>query len=331
MVLDSPVPSPPPLRTAQRPLVSVVIPSFNHARFVEATIESVLTQSLSDLELIVIDDGSADDTVARIERKLGSSRDPRARLVVREHLGLCRILNQGLLQARGHFFAYLGSDDLWESTKLEKQVAALEKEGKNAGAAFADCYIIDAEGRRLGRFGTQYEFRGGDIYRDLVLMRFHPASPTNLFVRHKLLAAGGFNEAIPIEDRDAWLRLARHYRVAYLPEPLASFRLHSTNTHKYFDRMERSNQYTFDWAFRTDPALISAHRRIRGAFHTGRAAAHYIGLDLGGARHEAMKALVQYPFDRIAWRIMIRSCLGRTIIDRARRLRRRKLNGGLSK
>src|SRR3989442_13154067 len=127
----------------QSPRVSVVIPSYNHAQFVGAAIDSVLAQTLSDFELIIIDDGSKDDSVETIQRRLSQLNDDRVRLVARENRGLCRTLNEGLLMARGRYFAYLGSDDLWEPTKLEKQVDLLGSAGENDASPFTDCHIID--------------------------------------------------------------------------------------------------------------------------------------------------------------------------------------------
>jgi alpha-1,3-rhamnosyltransferase len=305
------------------PLISVVIPNHNHGLFVESTIDSVVSQTLTDWELIVIDDGSSDDSVERIGRKLaGLPGDAQVRFIPRENRGICCTLNQALILARGVYFAYLGSDDLWEPTKLEKQLKALESEGRNVAAAYTDCYLVDADGRRFDRMGRQYNYRGGDIYRDLICMKFHPPSPTNLFVRKKVILSGGFNESIPIEDRDIWLRIARSYRIAYLDEPLASFRVHGKNTStSYPERMTDSNLRTFDWAFRTDPALAPFRRKVLGELQAGTAAAHYASLNFSPARRAAAKALKLNVFNRIAWRILIRSFLGPSIVRKLRGIR----------
>jgi alpha-1,3-rhamnosyltransferase len=305
------------------PLVSVVIPSYNHAQFVQAAIDSVLDQTLSDIELIIIDDGSTDGSIQRIEHKLRQIRPSRARLIARANHGLCRTLNEGLRLSLGLYFAYLGSDDIWEPTKLEKQLRAIEAEGPNTGAAFADCYIIDRNGQRLGQFGHQCQYHGGDIYHDLVWSRFHPSSPTNLFMREKLILAGGFRESIPIEDRDTWVRIARYYRVAYVPEPLASFRVHSTNTHtQHPERMLYSNERTLEWLLRCDPQLKPSHRRLRAQLQSGYAGAFYESLDLRRCRKEAFRSFCIYPFERLAWRMLTRSVLGGRLLTRIRKLRR---------
>lgn len=304
--------------------VSVVIPSYNHAPYIEATIASVLAQTYPHLELFVIDDGSRDDSVARITRLLDARTDSRATLIARENRGLCPTLNEGLRLARGRYFAYLGSDDLWEPEKLERQVAALEAADERVGAAYSDAYVIDAEGKRLDRYGRQYLYRGGDIYRDLLVMDYMPPSPTNLFVREKLLSVGGFNEDVTIEDYEAWLRLTRRYHVIYLPDVLASFRIHQTNTSSnYPERMLVANCHGLKLAFEADPTLpLWLRRKAIARQHAGVATVYYNALDLGRARREALKALFLYPPERRAWRVVLGSLLGSSLVERLRARRR---------
>lgn len=309
-----------------QPLVSVVIPSYNHAPYIEATIASVLAQTYRNLELLVIDDGSTDDSVERIARLLEERRDARATLVARENRGLCRTLNEGLRRAAGKYFAYLGSDDLWEAEKLARQVAALEAaHDERVGAAFGDCYVIDSEGRRLDRYGRQYKYRGGDIYRDLLLMDYLPPSPTNFFRRDKLVAVGGFNEDVKIEDYEAWLRLTRQFHVAYVPEVVASFRVHKTNTSSnYPERMLVANCHALRMAFEADPTLpFWVRRHAIARQHAGVATVYYNALDLGRARREAFQSLVLYPFEGRAWRVLLPSLLGTTVVNSLRDRRRR--------
>jgi alpha-1,3-rhamnosyltransferase len=310
------------------PLVSVVIPSYNHAPYIEATITSVLAQAYPHLELFVIDDGSHDDSVARIRGLLDERGDARARLIARENRGLCATLNEGLRLARGKYFAYLGSDDLWEPEKLERQVAAVEAASdERVGAAFGDCYVIDAQGRRLDRYGRQYGYRGGDIYRDLLLMDFLPPSPTNFFVREKLISVGGFNEDVKIEDYEMWLRVARRFHIAYVPEVVASFRVHRTNTSSnYPERMLVANCHALKMAFDTDPTLPMWLRRHAVARqHAGVATVYYNALDLRRARREALKSLVLYPLEGRAWRVALGSLLGASVVNRLRERRRASL------
>lgn len=294
-------------------LVTAVIPSYNHSPYVETAIRSVLNQTMPDIEILVVDDGSSDNSVQRIQKLLAGIGDPRVEFQAQANRGLCRTLNDALLRARGHYFCYLGSDDSWEPYRLERQVTALEAAGPHVGAAFADCFVIDSAGTNLDRLGRQYRYRGGDIYLDLALMRFHPASPTNLFVREKLIKAGGFDEDAPVEDRDAWLRVARLYHVLFVDEPLGSFRVHGSNTSTNNpQKMHESNEKTFAQAFQVDPALSPLRLPIRARNQAGFAASFYLRGNQAAARREALRALRMWPIEPLAWRMLLRSAVLQT-------------------
>lgn len=303
------------------PVVSVVVPSYNRARFVEATLDSVLCQTFADLELIVIDDGSSDDSVERIGSRLheAGGRAPPWRLVSRENRGIARTLNEGVALARGRYFAYLDCDDLWEPTRLERQLAALHDAGPEVVACFADGWIVDADGRRVGRFGRHFPYHGGDIHRELLLIRFMPSSPTSLFVRERLEESGSFNEQLAKVDYDVWLRLARLGPVVYVPEPLASWRRHGDNFSTADpDRMLRSCLASVAAAIEADPALAPLRRQAEARHRARGAAAHYDALDTRRARAESLRAIRAYPFQCGAWRTLAFSSLGPSLVGRLR-------------
>ncbi|HZB45171.1 MAG TPA: glycosyltransferase family A protein, partial [Pyrinomonadaceae bacterium] len=120
--------------------VSVVVPSYNHARFVERTLRSVFAQTHAPAELLVIDDGSADDSPRVVERVLRDCPFP-CELFARANRGLCATLNEGLSRGRGEFFAYVGSDDLWLADFLAARVALLRARPR-AVLAYGHCYLI---------------------------------------------------------------------------------------------------------------------------------------------------------------------------------------------
>src|SRR5512139_2015685 len=101
---------------AGQPVISVIMPNFNGARLIARSIDSVLRQTLQDLELIVVDDGSSDESVAVVN----GTRDPRIRLVQQDHEGVCAARNRGIECARGTYIAFLDSDDTWAPTCLER-------------------------------------------------------------------------------------------------------------------------------------------------------------------------------------------------------------------
>lgn len=129
----------------QSPLVSVIMPAYNSAAYITRAIESVLDQTVTDLELIVLDDGSRDDT-ARIVEAI-ARRDSRVRLCPNEHnMGTARTRNRGLDMCRGRYAAFLDSDDIWHPDKLEKQLQRIEQTG--ADLVYASYAIVDMESKK---------------------------------------------------------------------------------------------------------------------------------------------------------------------------------------
>lgn len=227
----------------------------------------MLGQTLEDLELLVIDDASPDGSAHEIAAHLERRGDPRATLTVVKHAGLVVNLAAGLERAVGRFFAYLGSDDRWEPTKLERQVDAMTVAG--AAASFSDCWVIDEAGRRIDRMGRIRPYTGGSIFNDLWLGRFQPPSPTNLFDRQTLFDVGGFDPAIQLEDRDLWLRIALDHRVVFVDEPLAGYRVHGTNTSVTDrDMMAFAEWHTFDKIVALRPELERDRGRMQARLLT---------------------------------------------------------------
>lgn len=309
------------------PLVSVVIPTRNAGLYVRETILSVLNQTLSDIELIIVDNGSTDDTAEVVNSTISLFDDRKITFFSREDRGLCASLNEGLALSRGKFFAYVGADDTWEAEKLEVQVAELEKTG--FAAAYSDCMIIDADGALIGRYSEQYPYHGGDIYHDLVWNRFQPASPTNLFSRHVLESVGGFDQSQIWEDRDLWLRIAKNYKVVYTDRPLASYRVHADNCSTLdLDNMYKYSIQVLDATIRRDPSLEGKRRRLMADIDGFLAAAHYEKLEMGKARRYALRSLFGHPANRNAWRALVLSILGGSNVGRLRERRRQKALGG---
>src|SRR5258706_13542717 len=125
--------------------VSVLVPSHNHARFAGATLRSIMHQTLWPVNLLVIDDGSNDDSPAIIERTLNECPFS-CEFIARENRGLCATLNEGFERTRGNYFAYLGSDDLWLPNFLEARVQLLESRPE-AVLAYGHTYFVDEENR----------------------------------------------------------------------------------------------------------------------------------------------------------------------------------------
>jgi alpha-1,3-rhamnosyltransferase len=209
------------------PRVSVVVPSYNHARFVADALRSIIRQTLSPAELIVIDDGSADDSVRVIERELRECPFP-SELVARANRGLCATLNEGLARSsRGDLFAYLGSDDLWLADCLRERARLLAARPR-AALAYGHAYLIDAENRVVDRtedWGAAYA--DGDA-RPMLLRTTAPLSPTVVY-RRAAVARHGWREGARLEDYELYLKLAAEGEFAFDARALSAWRWHGAN------------------------------------------------------------------------------------------------------
>lgn len=203
-------------------LVSVIIPAYNAECFIADTLESVFAQTYKPIEVIVVDDGSTDTTAEIVRAKF-----PQARLFQKPNGGVSSARNLGIRMATGYLVAFLDADDLWLPEKLFKQVNFLSQHPDIAWC-YCDCQYF-----RGNPSNVKYKFSmvahpyQGNILRPLFLGNFI-SSPTPLIRREVFERARFFNERIHIgEDWDMWLRIARSYAMAYLPEHLALYRQYS--------------------------------------------------------------------------------------------------------
>jgi glycosyltransferase involved in cell wall biosynthesis len=205
------------------PLVSVVIPAYNAARTIEQTVQSALDQESVELEVIVVDDGSSDDTVTLVS----AIPDERVHLVPQANGGAASARNTGIAHAKGDWVAFLDSDDLWVRHKLRAQLEALQ--GQPGGfAAQSSAFMVDDDMRVLHvRRCIQPE---NDL---LTFLRFQnlPAAASSWIVRRDVLEQiGCFDpELVILEDWDLSLRLARHGPTLNMEEPLTLYRQHPGN------------------------------------------------------------------------------------------------------
>jgi len=191
---------------------------YNAATWVHDAVESVLTQTVPDLELIVIDDGSTDATPAT----LAGVRDPRLRVERRPHAGLTRSLNVGLALCRAPLIARLDADDLALPEKLARQRAFLDAH-PDVGLLGTGAREFDAAGRAI----RDVRPPASDAAIRRVLIRRNPFIHCSVVVRRTVLdRVGGYDEALCVaQDYDLWLRIGRVTRLANLPEPLVVRRL----------------------------------------------------------------------------------------------------------
>jgi len=202
--------------TDDRPLVSVVTPSFNQGRFIRDTIESVLGQGYPRIEYLVMDGGSTDDTV-----KILQEYDDRLAWVSERDRGQADAINRGWRRARGAVVAYLNSDDTYLPDAVERAVAALQEQ-PDAAAVYGEGFHVDEAGATIERYPTE-PFSAARLEETCFICQ-----PT-VFLRREIVERVGYlDESLHYcLDYDLWIRVARAGRFAYTPHYLATTRLHA--------------------------------------------------------------------------------------------------------
>lgn len=235
--------------------VTVVILTYNRAAMLPKAIESVLAQTYRNIEILVVDDASTDDTA-----QVMSSYGGNVRYVRRERNGgEAATRNTGWRCATTEFVAYLDDDDYYEPDKIEKELAVLKRHPEY-GLAYCRYYYMSADGRRLDASVFLPE---GDVVKDL-LMGCFVVSHAPLIRREWLQRIDGFDETLPLTDWDAWLRLAfAGCRYACVQEPLVGYRMHGGNMTASIEKWLRGGEITLELAF-SNPHLGPDVRSLKG-------------------------------------------------------------------
>jgi glycosyltransferase involved in cell wall biosynthesis len=243
--------------------ISVIIPTYNYDRFLREAIDSVLAQTYPAQEIIVVDDGSTDDT-PRILAEYGD----RIRVIRQDNLGVSAARNTGIAAARGEWVAFLDSDDVWRPRKLECDVARI--------AADPDLGMVHCGAEQFDNTGkTLFVFLGGlegwvapDLLR---LDREVIAAPGSGLTVRKTAAeeAGGYDTRIECaEDWDFCYRIACRHRAGFIPEVLARYRLHGSGRHLNIRKMEDGMLLALEKAFQSsDPAVQAMRKQTYGRLH----------------------------------------------------------------
>lgn len=271
--------------------ISVIIPTYNHARFVAQAIESVLAQTLPPQEIFVVDDGSTDDT-HRVLKPFAN----RVCVVRQANRGVSAARNAGIELATGDLIAFLDADDIWFPTKLERQMERFEA-NPEIGLVHCGTEEIDANGKRIGQSVDGME---GWVADDLLLFRravILGGGSGAMFSRASIDEVGEFDTGMSTSaDWDFHYRIARRYKVAFVTEVLLQYRLHATNMHGNIRAMEHDMLLAYAKAFNSgDAQLDRLRRRSYGNLHSVLAGSFFsAGQYLGFVEH-ALKSLLLTP------------------------------------
>lgn len=201
------------------PLVSVVTATFNMARYLREAVDSVLAQTWPGLELIVVDDGSTDDTPMLLE---SYADDPRVRVIRQSNAGQTKAKNSGIRAARGDYVGFCDADNAWLPDKLVRQVPLLEA-NPDAGVVYGNIELMDGDG---GPLPTPTIRRHGGRITDRLLLQNFVTFNTTLVRRAVMEEFGGFDESLSMGiDYELWLRISTRYEFIYLPRSLVRYRI----------------------------------------------------------------------------------------------------------
>lgn len=303
--LGAPATEPP--TTLERPHVTVIIPTYNRARLLARALDSVVAQTFDDFEVLVVDDGSTDDTeetvAAYADRRIRYLRQP-------QNAGVAAARNRGLRESRGELIAFLDSDDEWFRQKLARQVARFRDLPSHVGLLYGG---VENEDGRGGRRIQTPRYRG-NVYLELLVHNVIHGTSGVMIRRHVVASAGFFDEGIPaIEDYDYWVRIARFFEIDYIDEPL--IRYHEPPDLERKSLNVRDNRDAREWLYRKHAWRM----RQAGVAHlflvtSARKALSAHQPDIRTARRLALRAVLAAPASRTALRMLARTLMadGRT-------------------
>jgi glycosyltransferase involved in cell wall biosynthesis len=302
-----------------KPQISVVIPSYNSAAYLPDAIDSALNQTMPPLEVIVVNDGSTDETPQILDRYRG-----RIVSITQENRGLSGARNRGIMAASGDLIAFLDADDFWLPEKLEKQLACLA-EHPRAGLVHTGAFWWNQD---TGQRTPQRSDRRGRCCKEFFF--YNGVTVSTVLVKKECLAkVGCFDETIrrpTTQDYDLWFRIARYYELAYVDEPVVLYRVHASNASKQALSMMEDGLFVVRKALRADPGLeqelgrgVVNERLFTLLFDIG-----YYHHDAGRtaeARRYFREALQHRPLSAQSWLLYSANFLPPNWVRRLRRLR----------
>ena len=233
--------------TKEHPLVSVIVPAYNAESFVERTLDSILTQTYTNIEVLVVDDGSQDRTAEIVESFV--EKDSRVILLKQENSGVAAARNLAIRKSKGEYIAPIDADDIWYPQKLEKQVQCILEADQSVGLVYAWSVTIAEDDVIIGgdiESSRDFQSVEGTLYPALVYSNFIGNASVPLIRRSCFEKVGGYNcnlkahNAQGCEDWDIYLRIAEHYKFRVVQEFLIGYRQVGGSMSRNYKSMEKS-------------------------------------------------------------------------------------------
>ncbi|MCD9189480.1 MAG: glycosyltransferase [Pyrinomonadaceae bacterium] len=270
------------------PKVSVIIPNYNYANYIAKTIDSVLAQTYKNLEIIVIDDGSKDNSLEILE-----GYGEKIKVLKQQNQGVSMARNNGAANSSGEYIAFLDADDIWLPGKMEVQMKRFFDDGE-IGLVHCSMDFIDPNGKPCGENYNGMEGRVADEF-----LRFEKgvvvgAGSTGVVPRRIFDELGGFDKRFSTAaDWDFSYRLATKYKIAFVREPLVLYRIHNSNMHGNIKVMEHDMMLGFEKAFAGETG--ADRRECYGNLHKTLAGSYFHAKQYSQFMRHAVKSLINKP------------------------------------
>lgn len=209
--------------------VSIIMPVYNSSKYLDRSIQSVINQTYSNYELVIVDDGSTDNSKDIITKYRSNVNT--IKYIYEENKGIAGARNTGINNANGDYIALLDADDTWRRDKLESCVNAISN-NLSVGFIYSAFNVIDENDKILYSSILDINATPDDIFKNLVLRKINIAAVTVLFRKKCCDSVGIFDESkeiMGVDDRDLWIRISSKYKCLYIPKILASWRKHPQN------------------------------------------------------------------------------------------------------
>jgi glycosyltransferase involved in cell wall biosynthesis len=294
------------------PLISVVIPSYNYARYLREAIDSALGQTYPEVEVVVVDNSSTDNTLD-VLRSYGD----RIRWFQQANEGVSGSRNRGIKESRGEVVAFMDADDAWLPEKLARQMEMLSN--PRVGMVYCGLQYVDSQGRNLER---SVKGLRGQVLKKLALLEPPgvPACGSSALIRRKCFdEVGGFDRELSISaDWDMWRRIACHYEIEFVSDPLVLYRQHDSAMHLKIDVFEHDMLHAFSSMF-SDPAAAEVHplrRQCYANLYSMLSGSHFYARRWGKSILYGLRTVMVWP-PRLVY-----------LLSSPLRRRRRRLRGG---
>lgn len=306
------------------PVVSVVIPAHNDAQFLRDALDSALAQTFDDYEVVVVDDGSTDET-PQILAEYAERHPACIRAIRQDQSGASAARNRGIRASRGEFVAFLDADDMWLPSKIEKQVAAFRSDPSLGLVTTCHEGYTDSEVVTWGHNKRDYLFADENLARAIVI-HSNLGTPTVMVPRAVLDDVGLFDEDLAIaEDDNLWIRITARYPARLVDEVLVRCRLRPGSLSTDGDQLFRDVMQSLDRLMDGDPVI---RERIRDGVPIrksrilwDRGYDEFARGDNAAARRSFLEAIRHQPSNGRAWAYLAVALLPAGLVRQLRRLR----------